>query len=387
MDGTGEIKGICVVIVRAISGCIVAEAQLPFSTAMASVKRTIWEQWAEAPPLHAQKLLWATRVLQDCETLASFQSPLPLQLACLPLEDDADDALCLAAHQGRAADVDSILRRPVSPSMRRAGGSSTALMQAARMGHVDVVRLLCSAFADMTARDSCCRTAMDFAVEAQWSTYPALEERRSQVVKVLVESKAKVCTSHLQRGSVSDDMFSFLVSEVQRSDEVMNKEVLNTLLRWIPQCRALSDTSVKCLCEHSADPNSSSTVGAGWSPLTRAIFHGRVDIVRYLCTIGTRMDHVVDWIDEKWAALDLALVSKRECDLEIASHLIRARAEVSKFRWACNYTCGAYMTAGEVSAKPVTALSAEDLPGAFARVDKFAAAGRALCKASLSISH
>jgi ankyrin repeat protein len=261
-------------------------------------------------------------------------------------------------------------------------------MMAARMGHVDVVRLLCSAFADPRYSYSS-HSALGWALR-QKSTHPVPEESCLQVVKVLVESKAKICRPHLFH-SHSDAMFSFLVSEVQRSDEVMNKEDLNTLLNLIPGAWNLSDTSVKCLCEHSADPNSSSTVGAGWSPfdtgLTQAIFHGRVDIVSYLCAIGTRMDHVVNWFDEKWVALDLALVSKRECDLEIASHLIRARAEVSKLRWACNYTCGACMTAREVSAKPVTALSAEDLPVAFARVDKFAAAGRALFKASLSISH
>ncbi|EQC30146.1 hypothetical protein SDRG_12204 [Saprolegnia diclina VS20] len=84
---------------------------------------------------------------------------------------DNGEALCYAAWKGRTTVVDYLLKKNVSTESRWCGGD-TPLIDAARnnhFNHLEIVRLLLDANADLNAKDEDNKTALDWAVEYNYN--------------------------------------------------------------------------------------------------------------------------------------------------------------------------------------------------------------------------
>jgi ankyrin repeat protein len=62
-----------------------------------------------------------------------------------------------------------LLQRNADPNIKNNGATTTALMEAARWGHVDAVRLLLDAGADATLKNTDGQTAFDVAATQEIS--------------------------------------------------------------------------------------------------------------------------------------------------------------------------------------------------------------------------
>ena len=86
----------------------------------------------------------------DHEVLAALPG-LRLQLIRLEYADeDADGLSCFirAAGEGKASEVERLLRLPLRPDCSQAEDGATALIAASEHGHLEVAQLLCDAGAD-----------------------------------------------------------------------------------------------------------------------------------------------------------------------------------------------------------------------------------------------
>ena len=130
-------------------------------------------------PRFRQRLLHESTVLEDDTKLAS---QMDLQLVLLPYAGSPEVQRILgAAQNGRAAEVEEILKLPQDPNLGD-GQRKTALHGASMTGHVEVVQVLLEGRADTNMTDQNGRTALHYA---SGSSYV-------KVLRMLVEAGADV---------------------------------------------------------------------------------------------------------------------------------------------------------------------------------------------------
>ena len=144
-------EGDCVVqVVNAFSDDNLCVLDLPSSSTVLDIKRHL--QASQRISIFCQRLLVSPAGYQvdDHEVLAALPG-LRLQLIRLEYaDDDADGLRCLllAASEGKAPEVERLLRLPLRPDSSQDEDGATALMVASENGHLEVARLLCEAGAD-----------------------------------------------------------------------------------------------------------------------------------------------------------------------------------------------------------------------------------------------
>ena len=143
--------GDCVVqVVSAFSDENLCVLDLPSSSTVLDIKRHV--QASHGISIFRQRLLVspAGHQVEDHEVLAALPG-LRLQLIRLEYaDDDADGLRCLlrAAGEGKAPEVERLLRLPLRPDCSQDEDGATALIVASENGHLEVARLLCEAGAD-----------------------------------------------------------------------------------------------------------------------------------------------------------------------------------------------------------------------------------------------
>ena len=138
----------CVVqVVSAFSDENFCVLELPSSSTVLDIKRHV--QASHGISIFCQRLLVspAGHQVEDHEVLATLPG-LRLQLMRLEYADADPDGrrrLIMAAAEGKAPEVERLLRLPLRPDCL---DERTALMAASELGHLEVARLLCEAGAD-----------------------------------------------------------------------------------------------------------------------------------------------------------------------------------------------------------------------------------------------
>ena len=149
--------GDCVVqVVSAFSDENLCVLDLPSSSTVLDIKRHV--QASHGISIFRQRLLVspAGHQVEDHEVLAALPG-LRLQLIRLEYaDDDADGLWCLhrATGEGRAPEVERLLRLPLRPDCSQAEDGATALIAASEGGHLEVARLLSARLAPTRTRRS-----------------------------------------------------------------------------------------------------------------------------------------------------------------------------------------------------------------------------------------
>ena len=143
--------GDCVVqVVSAFSDENLCVLNLPSFSTVLDIKRHV--QASHGISIFCQRLLVspAGHQVEDHEVLAALPG-LRLQLIRLEYADDDADGiggLLHAAAEGKAPEVERLLRLPLRPDCSRGMKGATALILASHNGRLEVARLLCQAGAD-----------------------------------------------------------------------------------------------------------------------------------------------------------------------------------------------------------------------------------------------
>ena len=143
--------GDCVLqVVSAFSDENLCVLHLPSSSMVLDIKRHV--QASHGISIFRQRLLVlpAGHQVDDHEVLAALPG-IRLQLIRLEYADDDADGLCCllrAAGEGKAPEVERLLKLPLRPDCSQAEDGVTALILASENGHQEVARLLCEAGAD-----------------------------------------------------------------------------------------------------------------------------------------------------------------------------------------------------------------------------------------------
>ncbi|XP_004711133.2 ankyrin repeat and SAM domain-containing protein 6 [Echinops telfairi] len=155
-----------------------------------------------------------------------------------------------------------LLRRGASVNSRNHYGWS-ALMQAARFGHVSVAHLLLDHGADVNAQNRLGASVLTVAARGG----------HLGVVKLLLEAGAFVdpCGEQLRTGGSRDELLDItaLMAAIQHGHEAV----------------------VRLLMEWGADPNHVDRT-VGWSPLMLAALGGRLGMAQQLVEKGASLDHL-----------------------------------------------------------------------------------------------
>ncbi len=136
-------------IVSALTGEAITTVHLPRIASIQHVKRHIQNE--VGINMYRPKILIypGSEIALDDAVLSAFPDPLTVTLVkMLHIEDDdVNNRLLLAADDGNIAPVTSLLSMPASPDGSDAT-DDTPMVRASQRGHLDVVRLLCDAWAD-----------------------------------------------------------------------------------------------------------------------------------------------------------------------------------------------------------------------------------------------
>ena len=158
-------EGGCVVqVVNAFSDETLCVLDLPSFSTVLDIKHHV--QASQRVSIFCQRLLVSPEGYQveDNEVLAALPG-LRLQLIRLEYADDDADGLCCllrAAGEGKAPEVERLLRLPLRPDCSR-NKDATALTAPSQNGHLEVARLLCEAGADKDKASQDGATALIFA--------------------------------------------------------------------------------------------------------------------------------------------------------------------------------------------------------------------------------
>ena len=236
--------------------------------------------------------------IPDDEIFSSV--PPKLQLVVLefcPANSKLDKQMKSAARNNDTVGLQELLKGPRSPNARDAEGKSL-LYHAADQGHVEPMRLLLEAGAEIDAQT---------AREKMAPLHKAAEGGHLEAVRLLVQSGAqKDVLDAIGRTPLGLAVFSghvdiarFLVEEGANKDEIFNKRHGTTALHTEAEDGNL--TTVRFLVEIGCDKDA--IVEFGGTPLHRAAEADRLDIVRFLVESGA-CRHSTD--EEGKTALDLA---------------------------------------------------------------------------------
>ena len=229
-------------------------------------------------------------------------SSVPVKLQLVVLEfcrpDVADDERMMsAARDNDTVGLEQLLKRPRSPNTTDRHGR-TPLHHAAGQGHVEPMRLLLEAGAEIDAPSRELQTA---------PLHMAAVGGHLEAVRFLVQSGAqKDLTDAIGRTPLGFAVFSghvdiarFLVEEGANKDELFNKRHGTTALHVEAEDGNL--TTVRFLVEIGCDKDATDHFGG--TPLHRAAEADRLDIVRFLVESGA-CRHSTD--EDGRTALDLA---------------------------------------------------------------------------------
>ena len=236
--------------------------------------------------------------ISDDEVFASV--PEKLQLVVLefcPANSKLDKQMKSAARGNDTVGLQKLLKGPRSPNARDAEGKSL-LYHAADQGHVEPMRLLLEAGAEIDAPSRELQTA---------PLHMAAVGGHLEAVRFLVQSGAqKDLTDAIGRTPLGFAVFSghvdiarFLVEEGANKDELFNKRHGTTALHVEAEDGNL--TTVRFLVEIGCDKDATDHFGG--TPLHRAAEADRLDIVRFLVESGA-CRHSTD--EDGRTALDLA---------------------------------------------------------------------------------
>ena len=236
--------------------------------------------------------------IPDDEIFSSV--PPKLQLVVLefcPANSKLDKQMKSAARNNDTVGLQELLKGPRSPNARDAEGKSL-LYHAADQGHVEPMRLLLEAGAEIDAQT---------AREKMAPLHKAADCGHLEAVRLLVQSGAQkdvldaIGRSPLGLAVSSGhvDIARFLVEEGANKDELFNKRHGTTALHLEAEDGNL--TTVRFLVEIGCDKDA--TVEFGGTPLHRAAEADRLYIVRFLVESGA-CRHSTD--EEGKTALDLA---------------------------------------------------------------------------------
>ncbi|CAE7660579.1 unnamed protein product [Symbiodinium necroappetens] len=133
-------------------GEAVTEVPLSDVTDVKSLKRYLTK--AGKPPRFQQRLVHQGEILEDGEMISKLEPPA-VELVLLPLNEELpiEDRVASAVARGiNAMEIDRLLNAPQDPDWRDEAGD-TALIRACSEGHVDTVRLLLEARANINAQN------------------------------------------------------------------------------------------------------------------------------------------------------------------------------------------------------------------------------------------
>ena len=237
--------------------------------------------------------------IPDDEIFSSV--PPKLQLVVLefcPANSKLDKQMKSAARNNDTVGLQELLKGPRSPNARDAEGKSL-LYHAADQGHVEPMRLLLEAGAEIDAPGS--------QLFGEAPLHKAAEGGHLEAVRLLVQSGAqKDVLDAIRRTPLGLAVLKghvgiarFLVEEGANKDEIFNKRHGTTALHTEAEDGNL--TTVRFLVEIGCDKDA--IVEFGGTPLHRAAEADRLDIVRFLVESGA-CRHSTD--EDGKTALDLA---------------------------------------------------------------------------------
>ncbi|CAK9115057.1 unnamed protein product [Durusdinium trenchii] len=189
-------------------------------------------------------------------------------------------ALHLACENNQVIEVTSLLQKPQNPNGTGADIDRPPMFLAAERGHLEVVRLLLEAGADLNAATQCGHTVLMFAAQ---NGHP-------DVVRVLLEAGA-------DPKAATQDWATALMFAAQNGHPDVVRLLLeagadpnaatrcgHTVLMFAAQNGHLEVARV--LLEVGADPNAAMQDGA--TALMDATVHGHLEVVRVLLKAGAR---------------------------------------------------------------------------------------------------
>ena len=241
--------------------------------------------------------------IPDDEIFSSV--PPKLQLVVLefcPANSKLDKQMKSAARNNDTVGLQELLKGPRSPNARDAEGKSL-LYHAADQGHVEPMRLLLEASAEIDAPGS--------QLFGEAPLHKAAEGGHLEAVRLLVQSGAqKDVLDAIRRTPLGLAVLKghvgiarFLVEEGANKDEIFNKRHGTTALHFVAEDGNLA--MVRFLVEIGCDKDATDDPGgtSGGTPLHRAAEADRLDVVRFLVESGA-CRHSTD--EDGNTALDLA---------------------------------------------------------------------------------
>jgi hypothetical protein len=186
--------------------------------------------------------------------------------------------------KGNEAEVLAYLKRwPEFPEVKLYNIEYTSLMQAARYGHDNIVKILLKAGCPVGTQDTDLNTAL----------FAALTEGRLSTVKLLLDEGADLSvTPRFGNTSVATAVYSgnvelvnFLLERGEKADarDDYNGNALSQL-QW---CKNEGFNFAKLLVEHGADMNVVSM--GGHTALSQCVQQGRTSFVRHLLDLGVEL--------------------------------------------------------------------------------------------------
>lgn len=245
-------------VVGGLTGEQVADFCLPAPITVTQVKRCLWD--VTAVPMYAQSLVHSGEgILRDEASVDKLPIPLEIQLICLPFATGKVPELLQAASEGDLGTVRRLARLPVDVDGACPEDGWTALILAAKNGHVEVARFLCEAGADRNKQ--ACGGASPLSVAAS--------NGHLEMVRLLCESGADK-DLHTCGGATA---------------------------LWIAARNGHLQV-VRLLHEFGADKNRATPGGV--KPMSVAARNGHLEVVRFLC--GAEGDKVLP--SEAWLATE-----------------------------------------------------------------------------------
>ena len=230
-----------------------------------------------------QRLFTEMGELQDDMPLTGLPSvQLVILDFCTP-EKAVWDRLLLACRENQDAEVANLLKTPLNPDGRCAHRDSPPIWHAAQQGHLEVVRLLLEAGADMNAANTDGTTAL--FVAAEWGYL--------EVVRLLIEAEADMNAKDAHGDT------ALLVAAMRGHLEV-----------------------VRLLLKAGADMNVVDTDGA--TALFVAAAHGRLEVLQLLLEAGADVNAA-----RADGATALFVATENSRNSEVVRLLLEAGADVN----------------------------------------------------------